>query len=170
MQDSAPVRAENSIYPPWAWFRRRPPDAARIGLWPFPCRIGRSPVLQLTRFSTSKGSRTPRLAPRWTTSCPGALRSSRGSAGAHESAWERLYQDLVPLFGDTPDGQRGHEPPSLEFLRREFRQLWQVLLGCRGDRNVGTTLVMARADGEGRVSTFFTGVVPDERSQGWPQC
>lgn len=67
------------------------------------------------------------------------------AGGADETAWELLYQDLVPLFGDTPDGQQGHEPPSLEFLRREFRQPWQVLLGRRGDRNVGATLVMARA-------------------------
>jgi hypothetical protein len=35
--------------------------------------------------------------------------------GADESAWEHLYQDLVPLFGDTPDGQQGRELPSLEF-------------------------------------------------------
>ena len=138
-------------------------------MWPFPCRIGRSPgppadpVLDLRRLEDATvGAAVDHVLSRgieidaWVGSC-------------RQSAWERLTR-TSSLFGDlTPDGQRGRQPPSLEFLR-EFRRFWQVLLGCRGDRNVGATLVMARADGEGRVSTFFTGVVPDERSQGWPQC
>jgi GNAT superfamily N-acetyltransferase len=83
-----------------------------------------------------------------------------------EDARQRLYEDFLPLFGSTPDGVAGREPPPYETWRSGFTEPWQVLVARRGKTTVGMTIAFARKDLASRVVTFFTGVAAAERGKG----
>jgi GNAT superfamily N-acetyltransferase len=83
-----------------------------------------------------------------------------------EDARQRLYEDFLPLFGSTPDGVAGREPPPYETWRSGFSEPWQVLVARRGKTTVGMTMAFARKDLASRVVTFFTGVAAAERGKG----
>jgi GNAT superfamily N-acetyltransferase len=83
-----------------------------------------------------------------------------------EDARQRLYEDFLPLFGSTPDGVAGREPPPYETWRSGFTEPWQVLVARRGKTTVGMTMAFARKDLASRVVTFFTGVAAAERGKG----
>jgi hypothetical protein len=83
-----------------------------------------------------------------------------------EDARKRIYEDFLPLFGSTPDGVAGREPPPYETWRSGFTEPWQVLVARRGKTTVGMTMAFARKDLASRVVTFFTGVAAAERGKG----